>query len=57
MAEVFVSSEDACSNVSLFETATYDTITLLATYATRVGTSLIFSCVLLPTSRTLMIND
>ena len=57
MVEVFVSSEDASSNVSLLENATYDSITLLATYVTRVGTSLIFSCVLLPTSRTLMIND
>ena len=57
MAEVFVSSEDVSSNMSLLENATYDSITLLAIYATRVGTYLILSCVLLPISRLLMITD
>ena len=57
MAEVFVSSEDVSSNVSLLENATYDSITLFAIYATRVGPYLIFSCVLLPISRVLMIHD
>ena len=57
MAEVFVSSEDVSSNVSLLENATYDSITLLAIYATRVGSYLIFSFVLLPISRVLMIHD
>ena len=57
MTEVFVSSEDVSSNVSLLENATYDTLTLFATYMTRVGTCLVFSCVLLPITRGLMIND
>ena len=57
MTEVFVSSEDVSSNVSLHENATYDTLTLFATYMTRVGTCLVFSCVLLPITRGLMIND
>ena len=57
MAEVFVSSEEVSSNVSSLENDTYDTITLLATYAIRVGTCLVFSYVPLPISRLLMITD